>query len=129
MKKLLVLLFAAMLAACSASNMAQQEVDKKGNVQTVLHSNNSMLKSRLGVSNIIMGEAGDMAKAQVTLENRWKFKLDFQYKFKWFDANGFELAPESQPWRQLVLAGRTQANVQGVSPDPRASRFEVWVQD
>lgn len=129
MKKLLVLFVAAMLAACSASNMAQQEVDKDGKVQTVLHSNNSLLKSRLGVTNIITGEAGDMVRAQATLENRWKFKLDFQYKFKWFDDSGFELAPEGQPWRQLVMPGRTEANVQALSPDPRATRFEIWVQD
>lgn len=129
MKKMgLILLTLALLAGCSASNMAQMET-QDGKTQTVLHSNNSMLASRLGVSDIITGNAGDLMKAQATLENKWKFQLDFQYKFKWFDASGFEVQPESEPWQQLVMAGRTQANVQALAPSPNAARFEIWVQD
>lgn len=129
MKKMgLILLTLALLAGCSASNMAQMET-QDGKTQTVLHSNNSMLASRLGVSDIITGNAGDLMKAQATLENKWKFQLDFQYKFKWFDASGFEVQPESEPWQQLVMAGRTQANVQALAPSPNAVRFEIWVQD
>lgn len=123
-----VLVLLTLLAGCSATNMAQQETHD-GKVQTVLHSNNSMLSSRLKASDIISGKAGDLLRGQATLENRWKFRLDFQYKFKWFDAQGFELAPEGAPWRQLVMDGRSQANVQAVAPDPRAVRFEIWVQD
>lgn len=129
MKKIgLIVLVLALLGGCSASNMAQLET-QDGSTQTVLHSNNSMLASRLAVSHIITGEAGNLMKAQATLENRWKFQLDFQYKFKWFDANGFEVAPESAPWQQLVMDGRTQANVQALAPNPGAVRFEIWVQD
>lgn len=129
MKKLLVVIMLSLLAACSASNMSQLEKTKSGEVKTVLHSHNTLLWSRIGVTNIITGHAGDLLKAQATLTNRWKFKLDFQYQFKWFDADGFELAPEGQTWRQLVMAGRTQANVQALAPDPRATRFEIWVQE
>jgi uncharacterized protein YcfL len=129
MKKVFVMvLVALMLGACSASNMAQLETggDK---TQTVLHSNNSLLASRLAVSHIITEPAGDLMKAQATLENRWKFELDFQYQFKWFDKNGFEIAPEGAPWQQLVMPGRSQANVQAVAPNPTATRFEIWVQE
>lgn len=124
----LILLTLALLAGCSASNMAQMETHD-GKTQTVLHSNNSMLASRLGVSHIITGDAGNLMKAQATLENKWKFQLDFQYKIKWFDASGFEVQPESEPWQQLVLAGRTEVNVQALAPNPSAVRFEIWVQE
>lgn len=130
MKKLWVALVAMFfLAGCSASNMAQLETNDAGQTKTVLHSNNATLSGRLAVKDILTGRAGDMMKAQATLENRWKFRLDFQYKFKWFDKEGFELAPEAAPWQQLVLDGRTQANVKALAPDPRAVRFEIWVQD
>ena len=129
MKKMWVILVAVLLlGGCSASNMAQLET-QDGKTQTVLHSNNFTLASRLSVSHIITGQSGDLMQAQATLENRWKFELDFQYKFKWFDKNGFEVAPEGQPWQQLVMAGRTQANVQALAPNPTAVRFEIWVQD
>src|SRR5690606_24120997 len=61
-------------------------------------------------------------------ENRWKFKLDFQYKVKWFNADGFEIAPDSRPWTTVVMPGRTQLNVQATAPNPTATRFEIWVQ-
>lgn len=129
MKKLFVgLLAVLLLAGCSASNMAQLET-QEGQPKTVLHSNNSMLSSRLSVSHIITGYAGNLMKAQATLENRWKFELDFQYKFKWFNQAGFEIAPQGEPWHQLVMGGRTQANVQALAPNPSAVRFEIWVRE
>ena len=72
---------------------------------------------------------GDLMQVQATLQNGWRFELDFQYKFKWFDANGFELAPESQSWRQLVMAGSSQANVQAIAPNPSAVKYEIWVRE
>lgn len=118
-----------MLTACSASNVATGEYDKKGEYQTVLKSNNSTLKGRLEVADLKRRQVGALLQVQATLENQWKFELDFQYKLKWFDASGFEVAPEMQSWRQLVMAGRTQQNVQGVAPNPSATKFEIWVRE
>ena len=129
MKKVFVwILMALLLGACSAGNMARLETHD-GKTQTVLHSNNALLSSRLAVKHIITGHAGNLLKAQATLENRWKFQLDFQYKFKWFDKDGFEIASEGAPWQQLIMTGRTQANVQALAPNPSAMRFEIWVQE
>ncbi|BAW79873.1 hypothetical conserved protein [Candidatus Nitrosoglobus terrae] len=123
-----VLLALVLLAGCSASNMARLE-SQNGEIKTVVHSNNLLLSSRLAIKNIIISQVGDLMKAQATLENRWKFRLDFQYQFKWFDKNGFEIAPERSPWQQLVMPGRTQANVQALAPNSSAMRFEIWAQE
>ena len=94
-----------------------------------LYSNNSTLANRLAVEALQDKKVGDLLYVQATLENGWKFELDFQYKIKWFDRDGFEVAPESQPWRQLVMAGRSQNNVQAVAPNPSAVRYEIWVRE
>tara|TARA_R100000306_G_scaffold36183_1_gene36544 strand:- start:239 stop:556 length:318 start_codon:yes stop_codon:yes gene_type:complete len=94
-----------------------------------LYSNNSTLANRLAVEALQDKQVGDLLYVQATLENGWKFELDFQYKIKWFDRDGFEVAPESQPWRQLVMAGRSQNNVQAVAPNPSAVRYEIWVRE
>lgn len=125
----LVSVLVVMLAACSASNVGVREINEDGQYETVLRSNNSLLKSRLAITNLAERRVGDLMQVQATLENGWKFQLDFQYKFKWFDANGFELAPESQSWRQLALAGRNEANVQAVAPNPSAVKYEIWVRE
>lgn len=125
---LLALLLAVSLAGCSATNMATTEQTGHGS-KVVLHTNNSLLADRLSVDDIKSRQVGDLMEVQATLENDWNFELDFQYKIKWFDKNGFEIAPESQPWQQLVMAGRSQQNVQAVAPNPSAVRFEIWVRE
>jgi uncharacterized protein YcfL len=132
MKKWLVLLMLPLVlvfTGCSSSNMSAIEEQDDGTRATYLKSNNSLLYSRLGIRDPKMTMAGDLMRAQATLENRWKFKLDFQYKVKWFNADGFEIAPEGRPWTTVVMPGRTQLNVQATAPNPTATRFEVWVQE
>jgi len=122
---LAAVVLAVVLAGCSASNMARPGDDGEPR----LYSNNSTLANRLAVEALQDKKIGDLLYVQATLENGWKFELDFQYKIKWFDRDGFEVAPESQPWRQLVMAGRSQNNVQAVAPNPSAVRYEIWVRE
>ena len=126
---LAVLALAFTLVACSASNKGQLEMTEDGQVITKVYSNNSLLASRISVPELKQAYRGDLMYVQATLENDWKFKLDFQYKLKWFNADGFEINPEGQPWQQVVMAGRSQNNVQGIAPNPTATRFEIWVQE
>mgnify|MGYP000950700744 FL=1 len=129
LRPMLALLLAAMLAACSATNMGRLEVDEDGETITKVYSSNSLLSSRISVQDLKQKTVGDLLYIQATLENDWKFELDFQYKFKWFDKDGFEQAPEGQHWRQVVMAGRSQNSVQAVAPNPSAVRFEIWVRE
>ena len=129
LRPMLALLLAAMLAACSATNMGRMEVDEDGQTITKVYSSNSLLASRISVQDLKQKTVGDLLYIQATLENDWKFELDFQYKFKWFDKDGFEQAPEGQPWRQVVMTGRSQNSVQAVAPNPSAVRFEIWVRE
>lgn len=119
------------LAACSASNMVRQEPEPSGNAeqQQVLQSNNALLYNRLRIVDTRTREKNDLLQVQATLRNQWKFELDFQYRIKWFDADGFEINPEAQTWRQLVLPGSNEANVQGVAPNSKAESFEIWVRE
>ena len=129
LRPMMALLLAAMLAACSATNMGRMEVDEDGQTITKVYSSNSLLASRISVQDLKQKTVGDLLYVQANLENDWKFELDFQYKFKWFDKDGFEQAPESQSWRQVVMAGRSQNSVQAVAPNPSAVRFEIWVRE
>lgn len=119
------------LAACSASNMVRQEPDPSGDdgKQQVLQSNNALLYNRLQIVDTRTRKKNDLLQVQATLRNQWKFELDFQYRIKWFDADGFEINPESQAWQQLVLPGSNEANVQGVAPSSKAESFEIWVRE
>lgn len=129
LRPLMALLVAVLLAACSATNMGQLEVDENGETVTRVYSNNTLLSSRISVPDMKQKRVGDLLYMQATLENDWKFQLDFQYKVKFFDADGFEQQPEAQSWRQVVMAGRSQNNIKAIAPNPSAVRFEIWVQE
>ena len=88
---LAAVVLAVVLAGCSASNMARPGDDGEPR----LYSNNSTLANRLAVEALQDKQVGDLLYVQATLENGWKFELDFQYKIKWFDRDGFEVAPVS----------------------------------
>ena len=76
---LLAAMLAAMLAACSATNMGRMEVDEDGETITKVYSSNSLLSSRISVQDLKQKTVGDLLYIQATLENDWKFELDFQY--------------------------------------------------
>ena len=129
LRVLLMVLPLAIMVGCSSSNMGSQERAPDGELNTYLKSNNALLYSRISIVDLNQRLVGDLTQVQATLENNWKFELDFQYKIKWFDDSGFEINPEGQPWRQLILPGRNQANVQAVAPNPSATKFEIWVRE
>jgi uncharacterized protein YcfL len=119
------------VAACSASNMARNEPVPSGESEKrrVLESNNTLLYNRLRIMETRTRKKNDLLQVQAKLRNQWKFELDFQYRIKWFDADGFEIEPEGQAWRQLVIPGSHETNVQGVAPNSKATSFEVWVRE
>lgn len=126
LRPILVVFIGFTLGACSASNMVGGSARDE---DRVLRTDNTMLQSRLAVVDTRTRYNNDLLQVQATLRNQWKFELDFQYRIKWFDADGFEIDREGQAWRQLVLPGTSEANVQGVAPNSKAQRFEIWVQE
>lgn len=131
LRAILVVCTTMTLLACSASNMVRQEPDPSGDgeEQQILQSNNALLYNRLRVVDTKTRKKNDLLQVQATLRNQWKFELDFQYRIKWFDADGFEINPEGQTWRQLVIPGSNETNVQGVAPNSKADSFEIWVRE
>ena len=91
---IVVSILVLILSACSASNVATIELDEQGEYQTFLKSNNSTLKGRLEVVELKRRQVGALLQVQATLENQWKFELDFQYKLKW-PASSHQLHPYS----------------------------------
>ena len=80
---LAAMVLAVVLAGCSAKYGPPRR-----DGEPRLYSNNSTLANRLSVEALQDKQVGDLLYVQATLENGWKFELDFQYKIKWFDRDG-----------------------------------------
>jgi uncharacterized protein YcfL len=91
--------------------------------------NNSGLKGDIEIVDVKSAMAGDIMRAQATLRSRDKDTLPFQYRFDWYDANGFEINSGGGAWKPLILNGREAKTIQGVAPDPRAKEFLLKIRE
>ncbi|MBZ2189146.1 YcfL family protein [Alcanivorax sp. JB21] len=119
----LLLLVPALLAGCATTS------DLPPEDQAVMRYDSVSLDGRLALLEVNRADSGDLIRTQVLVHNRSAFALSYQYKFRWYDRNGFEIAPDGEPWQPRRLAGRSEERLQGVAPNPSAVRFEIWVRE
>ena len=66
-------------------------------------------------------------EAQATLVNLSSGTVRFEYMYKWFDKDGFEIEASAKHWTPDQIYGRDRLPIQGVAPDTRAQDFKVSV--
>ncbi len=119
---LLLLLASVLLYGC-----AQREADGQEDYSDLVHYETGTLQGRVQVVDVIEQWHNDVLQVQVTVENPSAFRTDYQYKFRWFNAEGMEVAAEGEPWKPRELAARSRDHLQGVAPNPSVKRFELRV--
>ena len=125
-------LMAALAAGCAAPNTSGVtvgvETDAEGNLQQVLQVDNAKLARQLQVDDLVVGQTKNgLMKAGVKLTSRQNKSIVAQSKFAWFDADGNEIDPDTDPWRPLVLHGKETRTIQGVAPTAAAVSFKLRV--
>ena len=128
----LAALAAALAAGCASPNTsgitASAEPDADGNLQQVLQVDNAKLARQLQVDDVVVGQTKNgLLKASVKLTSRQNKSVVAQSKFAWFDADGNEIDPDTDPWRPLVLHGKETRTIQGVAPSAAAAGFKLRV--
>ncbi len=131
---LMAALAAALAAGCAAPNTSGitvgAEADAEGNLQQVLQTDNAKLAKHLKVEDLVVGQTKNgLMKASVKLTSRLNKDVVAQSKFAWFDAEGNEIDPDTDPWRPLVLHGKETRTVQGVAPAASAASFKLRVRE
>ena len=125
---------AALAAGCAAPNTAGitvgVEADADGNLQQVLQVDNAKLAKSLKVEEAVVGQTKNgLMKVNVKLTSRQNKDVVAQSKFAWFDADGNEIDPDTDPWRPLVLHGKETRTIQGVAPSASAASFKLRVRE
>ncbi len=125
-------LAAALAAGCASPNTSGltvgAETDEAGNLQQLLQVDNAKLARQLQVDDLAVGQTKNgLMKVGVQLTSRQNKSIVAQSKFAWFDADGAEIDPDTDPWRPLVLHGKETRTVQGVAPTAAAVSFKLRV--
>ena len=125
------LIFAGMVSTimgCAVNETASVSVNDDGTTQ-IIESNSGTLSSSLIIADIKTGYVGNLLKTQVAIKSDSRYDLSFQYKFKWLDKNGFEVAIDGSPWTPITITPYESKTVQGVAPNPSVNSFKILVQD
>jgi len=117
-----------LLSACAVNETATVQVGEDGTTK-IIESNSGFLAASLSIADSKVGSAGDLMKVQATIQNQSRSDLNFRYKFKWLDNDGFEIAIDGRPWTPLSITAYESKSVQAIAPNPTAKAFKILVQD
>ncbi|MFD2231625.1 YcfL family protein [Alkalimarinus sediminis] len=116
------------IVGCAVNETATVTVNDDGTTQ-IIESNSGLLSDSLSIVDTKTAFVGNLLKAQASIKNDSGSQLNFQYKFKWLDKNGFEVAIDGRPWQPLSITPHESKTVQGVAPNPTVNSFKILVQD
>ena len=121
MKKLvpvLVLPLLVYLSACSSNE------DKP-----YIEYENAAMQKYLEVGELRMRRNYDMLQFGVDLKNRTSKPLKFQYKFKFFDKDKFEVAKDGRPWTPVVISANETFSAQVTAANADVVGAKIYIKE
>ena len=64
---------------------------------------------------------------QADFLNNSIYNLDVYYRFKWVDADGFQIG-DDEPWKLVTLIGKQKSAIKTISPSTLAKDFKIEIQ-
>ncbi|RLA99392.1 MAG: hypothetical protein DRG37_04820 [Deltaproteobacteria bacterium] len=129
-KKSVVYLVLAALAACitTASNILNVQTLKGGVISKKVEINDRILAKTLSFGKVALKyiDSEQRLMAQVLIQNRRSRDVSFEYKFIWYDENGFEISPITS-WIPATLSAKESRGYTSVSPGPGAQGFKLLI--
>ncbi|MBR4612925.1 MAG: DUF1425 domain-containing protein [Kiritimatiellae bacterium] len=112
---------AAMFAGCQSpvtSGMhANVLVDGDVAINASLTTDNSGVGRHVALVGVTTYQLGNgLLKVQARLASNDHRDYAVQYKFRWYDAHGMEIASHTRPWLPLTIHGGEVVQPEGVSP-------------
>lgn len=124
MKKTILFTALLMLTAC-ANHTAGVMASSTGEVRV----DNNAFHRQVAVDNVQTRIDGSLLTASGTLKSQVATDVRVQYKFTWFDINGFAIEDEGSSWKPVKLHGKQQLQVRAVAPNSTAVRCQLYVRE
>ncbi|MGB0894830.1 MAG: YcfL family protein [Parashewanella sp.] len=70
---------------------------------------------------------GSLLQGSAIITSQYEKDQVVEYRFTWFDAQGFAVDADSQSWTPVELHGKQRVQVISVAPNPQAIKFNVYV--
>ncbi|EDP99214.1 YcfL family protein [Shewanella benthica] len=123
MKKIVLVLASALIFTACAQHTAGVMASSTGEVRI----DNSSFARDVAVEQLKARQQGDLLQGSGVIMSKVSTDLRLQYKFTWYDINGFTLEDEASSWKSLKLHGMQRMQVMAVAPNANAVRYELYV--
>ena len=115
-------------AVNTTGTMVSAKVEpQSGAIETRIVRNNFWLSGNIKIEDLKASFAGDMLTANAMITSMRNKTLELQYKFRWYNAQGVEVAPDGAPWQPLMIYGRETKSLQAVAPNPSVREFKIEI--
>ena len=94
-----------------------------------LEVHNKKLAKQVYISDIKSRKKNDLLQINLSLTSSYKKSLQLQYKFRWFDQDGFVIEAEKSTWQPLELHGMQTEIVASLAPTSQVATFSLYVRE
>lgn len=122
--------FCAACAKTTVSNVAVGQIEEGAEGQVLKREffiKDKNLAKEIQVVDIKARFQGDFLEGQAVLTNRENFTVPFEYKFEWFDGEGFPIETPVVHWAPELLYGKETKWIKALCPVPNAKGFKVLI--
>jgi uncharacterized protein YcfL len=85
------------------------------------------LSRALKYGEVVTRREGLLLHVQVAIENVRRAPVDFEYRWEWTDAEGFQLGDTLSRWQPTSVNGNEHRLLTGVGPGPAAVNFRLYI--
>ncbi len=97
--------------------------------QPAVQVSNPQADRYIKVGNLLHREQGGIMQFSVQVTNDANNTVQLQYKFRFYDADGFEVAPQGRPWKPLIMTGKETRNLQSVAPTSTVRYAKLFIRE
>jgi uncharacterized protein YcfL len=132
---MLLICIAAFSGACAkttVSNVAVGQITEGEEGETLKKDyviKDKTLAKEIQVVDVKARFQGDFLEGQAILSNLEKSTVPFEYRFEWFDAEGFPIESNVSLWKPDLLYGKETKWIKALCPVPNAKGFKVMIRE
>lgn len=103
-----------MMGACASTPRYMTKVEQQGDI------------APLQIKDVLMASQNDLLKLNVILENSDDEPLNYRYRVKWTNVDGFQIW-DDEPWKPMLIHAREKQVITVVAPSAKASDFRFVI--
>lgn len=119
-------------AKSTVSNVAVGQIEEGAEGQVLKREiliKDKNLAKKIQVVDVKARYQGDFLEGQTVLTNLEKSTVPFEYKFEWFDGEGYPIETPVVHWAPDLLYGKETKWIKAMCPVPNAKGFKVLIRE